>query len=304
MKHPLKQLFFTAVLLASAAMAGCTKDADLDETTALETPQETPAATLMRLIKEQNSDDVLRKKAVFDKSSGKWLKPQTDPYALANFQLAYDNLVSGNGLQSEEFIAEVEGVIVPDVEEAVEQTRGEGNNGADGVGPGRPGIGKDGIPPGLRKKLKPTHRVLKIWPRSEEELWALESDTTLTVSYTPYDYQAVTEEQSAMLRAYRGSNDELPDARRHTVEYPAGMSTEGPTEAFSITLPVVYVVWPTTHETPIYMDIEELYEVYLPEKTTEESDLGVSEDALKMLETEANMAAQILAIGSYLHRLF
>lgn len=92
-----------------------------------------------------------------------WIVPQKDPYTLANFQKAYDNLSSGNTSQT--------------------LTRAQTDEFSSS------------------QTLQATHYALKIYPKNEEEQWQVELMEDIKVAYIPFDYVQLPEETIETLQS-------------------------------------------------------------------------------------------------------
>lgn len=115
-----KNCFFLALALLAA---GCAQETEFAEpsTRRAETPE----------IQTRSLGD-----AVYHEATDSWIVPQKDPYTLANFQAAYDNLAAQKSVQS---------LAVAQVKEFASARR-----------------------------LEATHYALKIFPRNEQEQWHIE----------------------------------------------------------------------------------------------------------------------------------
>ncbi len=213
----------------------------------------------------------LMAEAVWHEDTEQWLRPQNDPFRLENMQMAYDNLVTGKNK-------------IPFVETLDWNRPADGGNGKEGNNSGNrhkiPGALRAGVTPNVAaefanvaknpKKLKATHRVLKVWPRTEEDVEKLEGDLELDVRTTPIDYVAVTGGDAELLKTRMGfgthvSGDKvLPSEVRYSVTYTDMMTTEGPAEPKTVWMPVYYIVWPVGKPYPASMEWEVLWEVFLP----------------------------------------
>lgn len=200
-------------------------------------------------------------KAVYHEGTQTWLMPQNDPYTLENFRKAYDNLVNGKSSLARETNAVSVQI--------------------------RSGV-----------KLQATHHALKIWPKTEEEQRRYESDKDLDVRYTPMNYMALPDQKANLLRNSAGSKNTLPDERRYSEAYTGMISTEGITqddmpateivEDMTVTLPVLYVVWPVEKAVPAEMEYEVLYDVFLPKSTFPSvKSSSLTDEAMQIIENEA-----------------
>lgn len=190
--------------------------------------------------------------AVYHEETDSWITPNPDPYALGNFQKAYDNLVSGRSVRT----------LTPEIAEELAQLN-----------------------------LQATHYNVKIFPKSEVEQRAIELTEGVTVSYIPFDYIQMPEEESRTMRSF-GAQAVYPEKGYYTQTFEDHESTEGAVESFTITLPILYAVWPCDKPFPAGMHYEILYEVFLPEKVSNERSLSLLSNAMQILEQEAvNLAS-------------
>ncbi len=169
-------------------------------------------------------------KAVYDEQTGSWVLPQADPYALGNFQKAYDNLSSGKSISN----------------------RGD-----------KKALKEFSIP----RTLQATHYTLKVFPRDEIELGKLEVMEGVKISYWPFDYVLLSKEESEKLdssKGEKGASAVLKDQRRYTVTYTDLQTTDGPVPDESFVMPVLYAVWPCDKPLPVELDHEITGEVFLP----------------------------------------
>jgi hypothetical protein len=95
--------------------------------------------------------------AIYNAVTDSWMIPQADPFTLENFQQAYDNLASGEALQT---ITRAQSEEFPETEQ-----------------------------------LDPTHYALRIYPKSEEEQWRVELMEEVGVVYAPFNYSSLSEEE-------------------------------------------------------------------------------------------------------------
>lgn len=138
-------------------------------------------------------------------------------------------------------------------------------------------------------KLSPTHFALKMYPRTLKEWSAIDNMDDIKVSYYPFDYTPVPGE----VVNEDDSNSPFEKSKySETCTYKAvGDDTE---KQETISLPVLYVVWPTDKELPQEYDYVVDYGVFLPSyamSTKAESGLSLSEK--RTLEREA----LVLALG-------
>lgn len=197
--------------------------------------------------------------AVYNEATGVWMVPQKDPYTLANFQAAYETLSTGKSTQT--------------------LTRAQAGEFA------------------AATRLEPTHYALKIYPRSEEEQWRVETMEDVQVAYIPFDYAQLTPEEVETLPQQvrtRSAANAFTEKSPYTVTYENYEVTDGgPTGPVTFQLPILYTVWPV--EKPLPSDLEYVvdYEVFLPRASAK----AQSAEALSALEREAVAAAAGIVIG-------
>lgn len=221
-------------------------------------PGQTDAGTKTASLTEQ---------IVYHEATASWIRHANDPYALDNFQRAYDNLTSGNSAQT----------LSKDVARQVASVR-----------------------------IDATHYNVKIYPRTEEELWSLESMPDITLAYVPFDYEQLPQAQTAALdRA--DAKTVFPSEGKYTVTHQGYETVEGPQPDETFTLPAVYAVWPCDKPFPAGMDYRILYEVFLPGTNTNRArSISPLAEAMQALENEAIALARSdrpktrIAIGEWI----
>jgi hypothetical protein len=179
--------------------------------------------------------------AVYHPGVEAWIVPQNDPYALDNFQKAYDNLSA---------------------------------RGAAGTRAG--------------ETLDATHYALKIFPRDEEEELAIEQMADIHISYIPFTWLGLTEDEAQELEtAATRAGGERPlftEVSSHTVSYDEVQTVGGEAEGgVSYLMPIVYAVWPVGKPLPEEWDYEMDYKVYLPSGAA----LTRNGESMRELEQEA-----------------
>lgn len=190
----------------------------------------------------------LTQEIVYHEATASWIRHANDPYALDNFQRAYDNLTSGNSVQT----------LSKDVARQVASVR-----------------------------IDATHYNVKIYPRTEEELWSLESMPDITLAYVPFDYEQLPQAQSATLDKV-DAKTVFPSEGKYTVIHQGYETVEGPQPDETFTLPAVYAVWPCDKPFPAGMDYQVLYDVFLPGTNTNRArSISPSAEAMQALENEA-----------------
>ena len=138
-------------------------------------------------------------------------------------------------------------------------------------------------------KLSPTHFALKMYPRTLKEWSAIDNMDDIKVSYYPFDYTPVPGE----VVNEDDSNSPFEKSKySETCTYKAvGDDTE---KEETVSLPILYVVWPADKELPQEYDYVVDYGVFIPSyamSTKAESGLSLSEK--RTLEREA----LVLALG-------
>ena len=192
------------------------------------------------------SQDVISQ-AVFHNMTESWIVPQKDPYALSNFQQAYTNLISENH---------------KDV-----LTKGEQNRLS-------------------AITLQATHYALRIFPRNEDEQWEIELMDDIKVSYLPFNYIQLPDEEAKQFNIpTKGASECFNEEVKYTVTY-SDLEVDGmPVEDEVIDMPVLYVVWPITKGLPSKYDFVIDYEVYIPDYSI--GTKGIDLSLLQLLEDEA-----------------
>jgi hypothetical protein len=185
-------------------------------------------------------------RAVYNEITGSWMIPQSDPYTLENFQKACDDLASGESIQklTRAEMAEFSGL----------------------------------------ERLKPTHYALRIYPKTEEEQWRVETMEEVGVEYAPLDYSGLTEAEVALVPQARRKIPSPFEKSPYTVTYDHTGSTDGgPTGPVTYHLPILYVVWPVEKPLPDDLEYRMDHEVFLPYKAPATR----SAEYLSILEIEA-----------------
>lgn len=138
-------------------------------------------------------------------------------------------------------------------------------------------------------KLSPTHFALKIYPRTLKEWSDIDNMEDIKVSYHPFDYTPVPGET---VDDYNPSSPFEESKYTEVCTYQAvGDDTE---KEKTVSLPVLYVVWPADKALPKEYDYIVDYKVYIPSSspaTKSEAVLSLREK--RMLEKEA----LVLALG-------
>jgi hypothetical protein len=118
----------------------------------------------------------------------------------------------------------------------------------------------------------PTHYALKIYPRTEEEQWEIETMDDISVSYIPFGYTQLTQQEVEKVESTKtrsAANISPFEVSPYTVTYENYESTDGgSTDPVTLQLPILYVIWPV--EKPLPADLEYVvdHDVYMPSFTT------------------------------------
>jgi hypothetical protein len=182
--------------------------------------------------------------ALYNEVVDAWMIPQKDPYTLENFQKAYDNLAAR---QSSPTL---------DKAQAAEFAPA--------------------------KKLKPTHYALKIYPRTEEEQWRVETMEDVQVAYMPFCFARLTREEAAKVAKTKSPARTFAEKSPYTVTHDYTDVTDGgPTGPVTYQLPILYTVWPADKPLPTELEYVVDYEVFLPQSSS------LSKEARSILGGEA-----------------
>ena len=133
------------------------------------------------------------------------------------------------------------------------------------------------------RKLSPTHLALKIYPRTLKEWSSIDQMEDIGISYYPFDYVPVPE------KTVSAPNQNTSfEKTKYTETY-----IYTPTDSYveveeTVSLPILYVVWPASKELPREYDFLIDYEVFIPASsisTKSGSEMTLSER--RTLEKEA-----------------
>ncbi|MDR2911508.1 MAG: hypothetical protein LBV47_09150 [Bacteroidales bacterium] len=186
---------------------------------------------------------------VYNAVTDVWMIPQPDPYTLDNFQKTYDNIVANKS--SETFTEALAAEFVAE------------------------------------KKLKPTHYALRIYPKSEDEQWKVETMEDVNVAYIPFNYAQLTHEEVEKVTKTKPAANTFTEKSPYTVTHNYTDVTDGgPTGPVTYQLPILYTVWPVDKPLPDELEYVIDYEVFLPSFQQESAEY-LSLDALRVLENEA-----------------
>jgi len=188
----------------------------------------------------------------FQESTGYWLHKKGDPYTLANFRRVYNDILAGK--YKELTRAEIG---------AVSET----------------------------EELSATHYSVKFFPKTEAEQWMLERMEDINISYYPFEYRLLSEEQVEELDVTRSAVNTLPDETRYTVTYDDLRTVEGPVSPQTFKLPVIYAAWPVNKPFPANMDYEIVEELYIPDYSDESN---VDSKVNTILETRSFFPPNII----------
>jgi hypothetical protein len=191
--------------------------------------------------------------AVYHEGVGAWIVPQDDPYALENVQNALTRLSSGESVQA----------LTPAQRDEFSRA----------------------------PALAPTHYALRIFPRSEDEQWEVELMEGVRVSYIPFDYVGLTEEEAQDLETAATRAGERPifaEVNPYVADPGEMRTVEGLVpEDVAYAMPILYAVWPIDKPLPEELDYEIDYEVFLPAAESPTRSTAWSGNALRLLESEA-----------------
>lgn len=191
---------------------------------------------------------------VYHAGTESFLQKQNDPYSLNNFKKALSNLAIGNTTQA---LTKSQTADFQSVQE-----------------------------------LSATHYALRIYPRNEHEQWQIERMDDIGISYIPFDYVQLPEDDQIRLKLEAGNNlsqeDEL-EKSGYTVVYDDLETIDSLLPSETYTMPILYVVWPCEKPFPEGYDYKIDYEVFIPEyyDGNTKSQFGLSMDELWLLENEA-----------------
>ena len=180
--------------------------------------------------------------AVYHHMTESWIIPRNDPYTLTNFQSAMDRLLSGKA-----------GVVLSK-EERHELSE--------------------------LNPMQPSHYALRVFPKTEKEQWAIELMEDVKVAYIPLNYVPLSDDQVKLAKLNDKSKC-FDEEYRYTVTYSDLVVDDEKQPDETITMPVLYVVWPKDKIIPQEYDYLIDYEVFIPDYT---KDAG---RALHKLEDEA-----------------
>ncbi len=187
-------------ILVAILFAGCARDLEFVEPLATDA-QDAPVA--MSEMRTRALDG-----AVYNEVVDAWMIPQADPYTLANFQAAYDNLAAGKSAQTLSKAQAAEFAAA--------------------------------------KKLAPTHYALKIYPHDEEEQWRVEMTEDVQVAYIPFDWVQLSPEEgekAAQAKTRSAAANTFAEKSPYTVTYDYTDATDGgPTGPVTYQLPILYTV--------------------------------------------------------------
>lgn len=139
-------------------------------------------------------------------------------------------------------------------------------------------------------RLTATHYNIKIYPKTEAEQMQLETTDDVVISYIPFNYIQLPNEVTEQL----DKHVVFAEASRYTETHDDFVSMEGTIEPFTVTLPVLYAVWPCDKQFPADMDYEILNEIFIPEDIPQTRSDNMT--AMQLLEQTA--IEQALGNGS------
>ena len=192
----------------------------------------------------ESPDSEEHKELFYCAETDTYIKPQKDPYRIENFQNALDSMLDD---AADSKWTKAQRSFLEDLE------------------------------------LVPTHYALRMYPRTEEQQWQLETMADISVSYIPFDYVPVLSEDIA---GSQRSNVQSFDISGNIITYENLESTMGFIGSVSFNLPVLYVTWPVDKELPENIDYDVDYPIYIPKyETLTKSSLDF--DVISTLEKKA-----------------
>lgn len=195
-----------------------------------------------RIQTKAQVDDLDLSEAVYHSMTESWIIPRNDPYTLTNFQSAMDRLLSGKA-----------GVVLSK-EERHELSE--------------------------LNPMQPSHYALRVFPKTEKEQWAIELMEDVKVAYIPFNYVPLSEDQ-VKLGKLNDKSKSFDEEYRYTVTYSDLVADDEKQPDETITMPVLYVVWPKDKDLPKEYDYVIDYEIFIPNYSSE------SCRVLHILEEEA-----------------
>lgn len=197
---------------------------------------------------------VTLEEVVYHAGTESFLLQQNDPYSLHNFKKALSNLATGN---TDQALTKSQTVDFQSVQE-----------------------------------LSATHYALRMYPRNEHEQWQIERMDDIGISYIPFDYVQLPDDDQTRLKLEAGnelSQGEELEESSYIVVYDDLETIDSLLPSETYTMPILYVVWPCEKPFPEGYDYKIDYEVFIPEyyDGNTKSQFGLSMDELWLLENEA-----------------
>ncbi len=128
-------------------------------------------------------------------------------------------------------------------------------------------------------KPQATHYSLKLYPRNEEEQWRIEQMEGVVVSYTPFDYAVLSNEEVAAMNLSNEEVEPLEEETKYSVTYTDLQSAEGVVlPSVTYEMPIIYAVWPCSIALPADLDYEILEELYQPAMLNAEDNTATAHD--------------------------
>ncbi|MBO4742429.1 MAG: hypothetical protein J5533_02230 [Bacteroidales bacterium] len=113
--------------------------------------------------------------------------------------------------------------------------------------------------------LSPTHYALKIYPKNQKEIQEIESNNNIKVSFSPFHYRKIQTEPIDKIKQTDYDTKYILKEQSKYKEEQEIYDIDGNLIDTEINaMPILYVVWPTTHKLPNNYDYEIEYEVFIP----------------------------------------
>jgi hypothetical protein len=137
------------------------------------------------------------------------------------------------------------------------------------------------------RALAPTHYALKLYPRDEDQQWEIELTGDIEISYIPFTWIAVTEQQGAIIEQTAPAKTYFPEVSPWVAVHNEARTVEGElSEVLSYNMPIIYAAWPVDKPLPEDIEYEIDYEVLLPESAATRGG-GLGGELLLEAEAEA-----------------
>ena len=194
-------------------------------------------------------------KAVWHEETESGIVPVGDPYRIENVKEAYEIIKSGNSSFSK---------ISASVLEKLSDI-----------------------------KIEPTHYNVKIWPRTEQEQLEIEMMDGIAVSYIPFDYVQIPENELKAQAERLSKLAAYSELTKYNSVHENVQSREG-VKTFVYNLPVLYAVWPCDMPFPSGMDYEILYEVHIPDISSGETGEILSMEAERLSANVGEWGGEVI----------